>query len=363
MNVLSHKRYFPYLCIVLFLINNVMLCINKVNGDFIDHLFHGYLYTSLMLAVTFTCIYACYHIKKRWFDIRDDFKEDKEYVFTVGVLLLVLFIVELFPYNDIIQFFFPYMVRLLLLIGYVLPVLYECYMLNRNMYKSYMYGMIILYVLTILLSISRLSPIYIGVSILLLFTSFMLSTYHYNRVLLSNKWFIVSSVIVMIHVMVGMIYLTEGNYIVERIHEYIVPQLDTGYHYIRELLSHSKFIGKSDYINKIMLEEFDVYQLIGSSLLYRCGWLVFFLYLVLHYTLIRILISLMKQYIKDKNILLVIFMLYVCIQLVCSITGALGLPILNILSPLTDIKSDLFIIIVIICISDILEDSFDEVNP
>ena len=100
MNVLSHKKYFPYLCIVLFLVNNVMLCVNKVEGDIIDHLFKGYLYASLMLAVTFACLYACYCIKKRWFDIRDDYKEDREYVYTVGILLLVLFVFELFPYND-----------------------------------------------------------------------------------------------------------------------------------------------------------------------------------------------------------------------------------------------------------------------
>ena len=168
MNVLSHKKYFPYLCMVLFLINNIMLCINKVEGDIIDYLFSRYMFVNLIAVSTFTCLYACYHIKKRYFDIRDDYKEDKEYVYTIGILLLVLFVVELFPYNDIIRFFFPYIVRLLLLIGYVLPVLYECYMLNRDSYKYYVYGMILLYVMTIFLSISRLSPVYICVSLFLL---------------------------------------------------------------------------------------------------------------------------------------------------------------------------------------------------
>ena len=343
-----------YCSTILYLINNIMVAVNKnialstVNQGCV--LLEHFIMIGLQTAIVFSSLLGYSRIRTYFID-HD--KTTSQYYIRLVILLIVHLLIQSCCYwnrslYQTITIFLPGYVQILLFIGFIIPLVYEYMTLNKIDMSSCV--LVLITILDAILIINHMQPLYMMIFIVLLFISLVLCTYRYHYSIFMNRMFIICMFILCVVLCLGFIYYHYDDYIINRLQDWLSPEYNTGYDYIRNLLTHSHLLGKSSLVNQTMLSEFYYYGLIGPSILYYLGWIPLLIYILFQCFYLGSIIHFIFISFKNKNIniLLVILLIYVFIQLTGNVMGTLGMPILNVNSPFVDVKNDFLIAIMII---------------
>lgn len=350
-NILS---FFVGLSSILFFINVFLVCMNKfyyLTEDIGDIVLNRMIHISLYLGIAYLCLILCLKLSEYFLECDSDDVISSSYLQRLMIVYLFLCIVQGVLYYsalyEIVIVFVPFYIQMFIFIGILIPAFYRAYILNKDMKENrkYLIGLFVLSLFIIMMFTGKLTPIYIVVFFLLLGISILLCIYKYNSEMISKKLISILVILLLVSSVI-VVCVNYGNYIIPRIKDYILPDNDIGYYYIRQLLVHSNIVGKAFIMNVDLYREFYIYDLLGASVLYHFGWLCLMIYSLIQIGYAFIIGNMLRQEFKlnkHLSVFYIVLLVYVLLQLLCNITGTLGGPILNITPIFVDVRVDIFI--------------------